>query len=91
LLGPTRNTITAGEDPSPGPEAALLRIFAQRREDEIVLWADLVDGPAEGDAVVEVGGSLVFLDAAAAAGLADWTLAARVSDGRVHLVSNGDS
>jgi iron-sulfur cluster assembly protein len=85
LLELTQNTIETVNDLSEASDAGGLRIFRHRAEDEFVLSAALVDGPTEGDEIVEVDGASVFLDAAAADVLADKRLDVRVSGGRVQL------
>jgi iron-sulfur cluster assembly protein len=85
LLELTQNTIETVNDLFEASDTGGLRIFRHRSEDEFVLSAALVDGPTDGDEIVEVDGACVFLDAAAADVLADKRLDMQFSDGRVQL------
>lgn len=83
MLGLTENAIVTVNDLSKGWGG--LRIFGERAEDELVLSAELVDGPSTGDEVIADGGAVVFVDPATADALADKRLDARFSEGQVQL------
>jgi len=85
LLELTQNTIETVTELSQESNLSGLRIFRHEVEEEVGLAAVLVDGPDAGDEIVEDGGAFVYLDAPAAAALADKVLDAHVEDGHMHL------
>lgn len=81
----TQNMIETVNELSQESNMSGLRIFRHEVEDDVVLAATLVDGPLDGDEIVEDGGAFVYLDAPAAATLADKVLDAHIEDGHMRL------
>lgn len=85
LLELTQNTIDAVNKLAQATSTGGLRVFGRQSEAELVLSAALVEGPADGDEIVEERGARVFLDSTAARALADKRLDTCVLDGRLKL------
>ena len=66
-------------------EGAGLRITARLAGEDVEIELDLVEGPAEGDEVVEQGGARVFLDAESAGLLTEVELDVEEHDDHVHF------
>jgi iron-sulfur cluster assembly protein len=66
-------------------EKAGLRVTARLDGDEVAIELDLVDGPEEGDEVVEQGGARVFLDPESSGLLTDVELDVEEHDDHVHF------
>jgi iron-sulfur cluster assembly protein len=87
LLELTRSTIAALREVSASSATAGVRIFAEPdSRPGLSLSVALVDSPVADDALVEQQGARVYLDADAAAALADKKLDSYVTDGRIRLV-----
>jgi Fe-S cluster assembly iron-binding protein IscA len=86
LLELTEKTIETVKEISQASEMSGLRIFVDPRSEHCLsLAAALVDAPAEGDEVVENGGAVVYVEAAAAEVLDEKVLDTGVDDGVVQF------
>jgi Fe-S cluster assembly iron-binding protein IscA len=70
------------------PAGAGLRLVAEEVDGELEVAISLVDGPREGDEVVEQDGVRVYLDPVAADALADVELDAHAHDDHFHFEFN---
>jgi iron-sulfur cluster assembly protein len=70
---------------SPVPEGGLKISGAPQNDSQVAFQLAVVDGPTEGDAVVEEQGSRVFVEETAAPFLDEAVLDAKVEEGQVRF------